>query len=32
LISVGWLRDGVAYRIRNYPNMAEALEAAGLRE
>jgi uncharacterized protein len=32
LISVGWLRDGVAYRIRNYPDMAQALEAAGLEE
>jgi ketosteroid isomerase-like protein len=32
LISVGWLRDGVAYRIRNYPDMAAALEAAGLSE
>jgi ketosteroid isomerase-like protein len=32
LISVGWMRDGIAYRLRNYPDMAEALEAAGLRE
>jgi ketosteroid isomerase-like protein len=32
LISVGWLRDGVAYRIRNYPDMAAALEAVGLSE
>jgi ketosteroid isomerase-like protein len=32
LISVGELRDGLAYRIRNYPTMAEALEAAGLSE
>jgi ketosteroid isomerase-like protein len=32
LISVGSLRDGLIYRVRNYPNMAEALEAAGLRE
>jgi ketosteroid isomerase-like protein len=23
LISVGWLRNGVAYRIRNYPDMAQ---------
>ncbi len=32
LISVGRLRDGMAYRIRNYPDMAAALEAAGLSE
>jgi ketosteroid isomerase-like protein len=32
LISVGWLRNGVAYRIRNYPDMAAALEVAGLSE
>ena len=32
LISVGWLRNGVAYRIRNYPDMAQALEAARLEE
>ena len=32
LISVGWLRHGMAYRIRNYPDMAAALEAAGLSE
>jgi ketosteroid isomerase-like protein len=32
LISVGWLRDGFAYRIRNYPDMAAAREAAGLQE
>jgi ketosteroid isomerase-like protein len=32
LISVGSLRNGVAHRIRNYPDMAEALEAAGLEE
>jgi ketosteroid isomerase-like protein len=32
LISVGKLRDGMVYRLRNYPDMAAALEAAGLRE
>jgi ketosteroid isomerase-like protein len=32
LISVGSLRDGLIYRVRNYPDMAAALEAAGLRE
>jgi uncharacterized protein len=32
LISVGSLRDGLIYRVRNYPDMATALEAAGLRE
>ena len=32
LISVGSLRDGLIYRVRNYPDMAEALEAAGLSE
>jgi ketosteroid isomerase-like protein len=32
LISVGSLRDGMVYRVRNYPDMAAALEAAGLRE
>jgi hypothetical protein len=32
LISVGLLRDGLAYRVRNYPDMAAALEAAGLAE
>jgi uncharacterized protein len=32
LISVGTLRDGLIYRVRNYPDMATALEAAGLRE
>ena len=32
LISVGRLRDGKGYRIRNYPDMAAALEAAGLQE
>lgn len=32
LISVGSLRDGLIYRVRNYPDMAEALEAAGLAE
>jgi ketosteroid isomerase-like protein len=32
LVSVGSLRDGLIYRVRNYPDMAEALEAAGLRE
>jgi ketosteroid isomerase-like protein/rhodanese-related sulfurtransferase len=30
LISVGALRDGLIYRVRNYPDMAAALEAAGL--
>jgi ketosteroid isomerase-like protein len=32
LISVGSLRDGLIHRVRNYPDMAEALDAAGLRE
>jgi ketosteroid isomerase-like protein len=32
LISVDSLRDGLIYRVRNYPDMAAALEAAGLRE
>jgi ketosteroid isomerase-like protein len=32
LISVGWMRDGMAYRLRNYRDMAAALEAAGLSE
>jgi uncharacterized protein len=32
LISVGSLRDGLIYRVRNYPDMAEAREAAGLSE
>ena len=32
LISVGSLREGLVYRVHNYPSMAEALEAAGLRE
>jgi ketosteroid isomerase-like protein len=32
LISVGKLRDGMVYRLRNYPDMATALEAAGLTE
>ena len=32
LISVGSLRDGLIYRVRNYPDMAAALEAAGLQE
>jgi ketosteroid isomerase-like protein len=32
LISVGKLRDGMVYRLRNYPDMAAALEAAGLTE
>jgi ketosteroid isomerase-like protein len=32
LISVGSLRDGMVYRVRNYPDMAAALEAAGLSE
>jgi ketosteroid isomerase-like protein len=32
LISVGSLRDGLIYRVRNYPDMAAALEAAGLRD
>jgi ketosteroid isomerase-like protein len=32
LISVGTLRDGLVYRIRNYPTKADALEAAGLSE
>jgi ketosteroid isomerase-like protein len=30
LISVGSLRDGLIYCVRNYPDMASALEAAGL--
>ena len=30
LISVGKLRDGMVYRLRNYPDMATALEAVGL--
>jgi hypothetical protein len=32
LISVGSLRDGLMYRLRNYSDMAEALHAAGLSE
>ncbi|MGZ5400863.1 MAG: nuclear transport factor 2 family protein [Nocardioides sp.] len=32
LISVGSLPEGRIYRVRNYPDMARALEAAGLRE
>ena len=32
LISVSSLRDGLIYRVRNYPGMADALEAAGLPE
>jgi ketosteroid isomerase-like protein len=32
LISVGSLRDGLIYRVRNYPDIAAALKAAGLRE
>jgi ketosteroid isomerase-like protein len=32
LISVASLRYGLVYRIRNYPTMAAALEAAGLSE
>ena len=32
LISIGSLRDGMVFRIRNYPDMAAALEAAGLSE
>jgi hypothetical protein len=32
LISVGSLREGLVYRVHNYASMAEALEAAGLRE
>ena len=32
LISVSSLRDGRIYRARNYPDMASALEAAGLKE
>ena len=32
LISVSSLRDGLIYRVRNYPDMAAALEAAGVRE
>jgi ketosteroid isomerase-like protein len=31
-ISVSSLRDGMGYRVRNYPDMAAALEAAGLSE
>jgi ketosteroid isomerase-like protein len=30
LISVGSLRDGLIYRLSNYPDMGAALEAAGL--
>ncbi len=32
LVSVGSLRSGLIYRVRNYPDMAAALEAAGLSE
>ena len=32
LISVGSLRAGLIYRVRNYPDMASALEAAGRSE
>jgi uncharacterized protein len=32
LISVGSVRDGMVHRVRNYPDMAAALEAAGLSE
>jgi ketosteroid isomerase-like protein len=32
LISVGSLRDGLVYRIRNYPDLAAARAAAGLSE
>jgi ketosteroid isomerase-like protein/rhodanese-related sulfurtransferase len=32
LIWVGALRDGLIHRVRNYPDMAAALEAAGLLE
>lgn len=32
LISVGSLRDGLIYRVRNYPDMPAAFEAAGLRQ
>jgi hypothetical protein len=32
LISVGSVRDGLINRVRNYPSMAEALEAAGVSE
>jgi ketosteroid isomerase-like protein len=32
LISVGTFRNGLVYRIRNYPTMADALEAAGLQQ
>jgi ketosteroid isomerase-like protein len=32
LISLGSVRDGLIYRVRNYPDMATALEAAGLSE
>jgi ketosteroid isomerase-like protein len=30
LVSVGSLRDGMVYRVRNYPDMAAARAAAGL--
>lgn len=32
LISVGSVRDGLIYRVRNYPDMPAAFEAAGLRQ
>ena len=32
LVSVGSLRNGLIYRLRNYPTKAEALEAVGLAE
>ena len=32
LISVGSLRSGLIYRVRNYPDMAAAFEAAGISE
>jgi ketosteroid isomerase-like protein len=32
LFSVGSLRDGMIYRLRNHPDMAAALEAAWLEE
>jgi ketosteroid isomerase-like protein len=32
LISVSSLRNGMGYRVRNYPDMAAALEAAGLEQ
>jgi ketosteroid isomerase-like protein len=32
LISLGSVRAGLIYRVRNYPDMAAALEAAGLSE